>query len=804
MIKESLAPGWPGIPARWTSGAKSGVGTANNTSSSVWFTISQGILNEIYYPHVDKACTRDFQLLITNGKDFFCEEKRDTQHEIQFLSSGVPAYKLINTCNHGNFRIEKEIIADPFRNSILQKIKFTPLKGSLSDYNIYVLLAPHIGNYGSGNTGWVGEYKGLPMLFAEREDASLALACSIHWKNASVGFVGTSDGWQDISQNKQMTWQYLRAENGNIALTAEVDTTGLSDSAEFVVSLGFGRKPNDAGQRSKASLVEGFDSSKEHYINEWKEWQKKLFNPATSRNSPLDYFRISTAVLRTHAAKRLPGGLIASLSIPWGFAKGDDDIGGYHLVWPRDLVETAGGLLAAKANDDAKKVLNYLVVTQESDGHWSQNMWLDGTSYWNALQMDETALPVLLVDLAWRKEGIRKKDIHQYWPMVKKAVSFIVKCGPVTHQDRWEENSGYSPFTLAVEISALLIGAEMAEFNHEPEFANFLRETADSWNESIERWTYVTDSIHCKKYNVDGHYIRIAPRLEADSCSTTDGKIILRNNEKENSVKSPFEIISPDALALVRFGLRAADDPRILNTVKVIDSVIKVDTPYGSCWYRYNHDGYGEYEDGRPYNGTGKGRPWPLLTGERAHYEIAAGNLKKAKQLQRAIESFANEGGMIPEQIWDSESIPEKKLFFGRPTGAAMPLVWAHAEYITLCRSIKEKKIFDTPPQTVERYIENQTEAKQIIWSFNDKITEINILKTLRIHLNQPARVRWSIDNWETFSDQNTIDSQIGVFYIDIPKEVIIHASGVIFTFYWMNEVRWENKNYKIYINKSK
>src|ERR1041384_1973364 len=109
------APGWPGIPPRWTSSAKSGVGTALNSASRVWFTLSHGIFNEIYYPRLDNACTRDFGFIVTDGQDFFSEEKRHTQHEVKFPVAGFPAYHLINTCRDGRYRIEKEIIASPHR-----------------------------------------------------------------------------------------------------------------------------------------------------------------------------------------------------------------------------------------------------------------------------------------------------------------------------------------------------------------------------------------------------------------------------------------------------------------------------------------------------------------------------------------------------------------------------------------------------------------------------------------------------------------------------------------------------------------
>ncbi len=200
---DNYAPGWPGIEPRWTSSAKSGVGTSLSLESRVWFTTSHGILDEIYYPRVDQACTRDLGLIVTNGSDFFSEEKRDTRHEVSYIAPGCPAYKLVNTCEQGRYAIEKEILADPTYDVVLQRIKFTPLKGSQEDYHLYVLLAPHLGNRGAGNTAWLGDYKGVPMLFAERDGNALALACSAPWVKRSAGFVGTSDGWQDLHRHKQ-------------------------------------------------------------------------------------------------------------------------------------------------------------------------------------------------------------------------------------------------------------------------------------------------------------------------------------------------------------------------------------------------------------------------------------------------------------------------------------------------------------------------------------------------------------------------------------------------------------------------
>jgi glucoamylase len=797
MDETPYAPGGPGIEPRWTSSAKSGVGTALNRASRVWFTLSHGILDEIYYPRVDQACTRDMGLIVTDGRDFFSEEKRNTQHEVAYLAEGVPGYRLVNTCNQKRFRVEKEIIADPQREVVLQRIRFAPLQGALADYHVYVLLSPHLANEGYGNTAWIGDYKGVPMLFAERAGNALALACSAPWLGRSAGFVGVSDGWQDLDQHKQMAWSYGRAENGNVALTGEVDIQA-SDGA-FVLALGFGITPAEAGQRALASLQDGFDTAQAAYAHAWQTWQAGLVRLDAAPSSR-DLYPISAAVLRSHEAKHMPGGLIASLSIPWGFAKGDDDLGGYHLVWPRDLVETAGGLLAAGAKVDVLRVLDYLQVTQEADGHWPQNMWLDGSPYWGGIQMDETAFPILLADLARREKALNSDGLARFWPMVRRAAGFLVRNGPVTQQDRWEEDPGYSPFTLAVEIAGLLAAADLADVHGEPSAAAYLRETADAWNAGIERWIYVTGTDLARQAGVEGYYVRIAPPEVADGASPASGFVPIKNRPPGESKEPAACIVSPDALALVRFGLRAADDPRIVNTVKVIDAILKVDLPYGPGWHRYDDDGYGEHKDGSPFDGTGTGRAWPLLAGERAHYELAAGRRDAAEKLLHTMEASASEGGLIPEQIWDSPDIPERELFFGRPSGSAMPLVWAHAEYVKLRRSLHEGRVFDMPPQTVQRYVVEQTESCHTLWSSNHKCQTIAAGQTLRLQALAAAVVHWSLDGWQTSRDTQTRDTGLGINIADLPTESLAAGAQVVFTFYWREADRWEGTNYGVQV----
>ena len=792
------APGWPGTEPRWTSSAKTGVGTALSSASHVWFTLSHGILNEVYYPRLDTPCTRDLGLIVTDGGDFFSEEKRHAHSQVSYPYAGVPLYRLTNICFAERYRIEKEILADPQRDTVLQRTRFVPLAGALRDYHLYVLAAPHLGNHGRGNSAWIDDHKGVPMLFAQREGFALAIACSAPWRRRSAGFIGSSDGWQDLSRHRLMTWQYTRAENGNVALTGEVDLDACAGS--FVLALGFGNTPAEAGHRARSSLADGFEAAQAAYVAEWQDWQRSVLHVADDQDADYDAYRTSLMVLRVHESKRLPGGLIASLSFPWGFAKGDDDLGGYHLAWPRDLVESAGALLAAGAHEDVRRVLHYLQTTQEADGHWPQNMWLDGTPYWNGVQMDEAAFPILLADLARREGALSEADLSRLWPMVRHAAGFLVRNGPVTQQDRWEEDAGYSPFTIAVVIAALLAAAEFADANGEHAPAAYLRETADNWNGQIEHWTYVAGTDLARQFDVKGYYVRIAPPQVCAAASPAQGFVPIKNRPPEQSSAPAAQIVSPDALALVRFGLRAADDPRILDTVTVIDAVLRVDTPGGPAWHRYNGDGYGEHEDGAPFDGTGRGRAWPLLTGERAHYELAAGRPDEARRLAAAMIAFANDGGMMPEQIWDAPDRPGRELSFGRPSGSAMPLVWAHAEYVKLLRSLREARVFDMPPQTVERYITKKTASPNEIWRFNHKRHSLPAGRTLRIETLARATVRWSDDGWRTVHDTATLDTGLGVHEVDLPTCRLVAGTVLKFTFFWDEARRWEGVDYEVVV----
>jgi len=765
---------------------------AASSSSRVWFTLARGIVTEVYYPRVDQANIRDLQLIVTNGKAWFSEEERDADTTTRWIDQGVPGYRITNR-KQGKYSIVKTVLTDPDLDVLLQEVRFEALEGSLADYRLFVLLAPHIANQGFGNNGWVGDYRGLPMLFAERAGTSLALVCSVPFTARSCGYVGTSDGWQILKRDFYLTAQYDEARDGNIALTGEIDLAACSDPsgvARCVLALGFGRGSDAAALRARQSLQKEFSEIVNRYVDGWQQ-----AGGQSSRTTGFpDLYHASIAVLRCHEDKNFPGATVASLSIPWGKTRGTD-LGGYHLVWPRDLVASATGLAAVGDWEGARRTLRYLMATQAADGGWLQNMWIDGSVYWQGLQMDAVGAPILLADLLRRNQELGSLDP---WPMARRAAAFLVQRGPFTPQDRWEENAGYSPYTMAIEVAALLAAADFATARGETGVADYLTETADVWNELIERWTYVTGTKVCGDCDVDGYYIRIAPPETAVRDSPVGLRVELANQCQPLSCRAEC-LISPDALALVRLGLRRADDPRIVNTLQVIDNYLLKRLATGRAWNRYNHDGYGELAGGDPYAGCGVGRPWPLLVAERAHYALAAGDRAEAERLRGVLEAQAGAEFLLPEQVWDEDDRPDRGLFNGRATGAARPLVWAHAEYLKLICSLQTGTVFDLPPQPA-RYRTASPTPRIGIWNFSNQCGRLPKGRKLRLEVGSAATVRWTDDGWATTEERSTRSNDLGVHLLDLPTGDLPEKTRIGFTFRWVDGDRWEGRNFEVVV----
>ena len=745
------APGAPGSDARWTSSAKTAIGTSTSGMSHLWFTIGQGVLNEIYFPDIDKANTRTIRFLITDGESFFSDEEHDAEHLCVAHAPGIPAYTITSTCKAGRYRLTKEIVTETERDSLLMQVRFETLQSAIP-LRVFLYIEPHLADQGGDNGAWVGDYKGLKMLIAGREHAFLAAMCTVPWKATTCGYIGEGDAYDQLKKSKHLTDIYNTAPSGNISLCGEVD---LSSSAApvFTVALALGSGPAETAQIARAASMANFVEVRKQFITAWQEAQKGHLDLVPPAGSAHDLYKISTAVLQSHESARFPGAFVASLSLPWGFARGDKDVGAYHVLWPRDLCETAMGMMAAGSDEAGRRALFYMACTQNADGGWPQNMWLDGTQHWGAIQMDGIAMPILLADQLRRANALGDFNV---WPMICKAAAFLVKLGPGSQQDRWEALSGYAVFTLACEIPALLAAADFADGAGESKTADFLRSTADAWNDAVDTLLYAEGTDLAKQSGVPGYYIRVAPEKAIQEQDLNSLWVHLENHRIGGGHHHAVNVVSPDALALTRFGLRAADDPRMQATVKVIDAELRKQMSTGPGWIRSTDDGYGEHANGEPYNGHGIGRCWPLLAGERGHFEIAAGRKEAAEELARVISRQTSECGMIPEQVWDANDIPEHKLFNGRPAGSGMPLAWAHAEYVKLIRSIRDGSVWDTPPQPIERYQTRRTTSPFEIWTEEAQRGWITPGKSLRMDFRDATSVIWSLDETAEMSMTTT------------------------------------------------
>ena len=786
-----MAFGAPGIEPRWSSSAKEGVGTAYHTSCRAWFTLSHGIVNEIYYPHVDQPNTRDFQFLISDGETFCHEEKRDLNHEIEYPERDCLFYRLTNSEPNGRYRLVKDVLTDPHRSVLLVHTKLEVFDESLrGKLRLYALLAPHLAGFGASNSGSCTEIGDYKLMHAVRENVHLLMTCSSGFTRRSVGYVGFSDGWQDLMDNFKMDWQFRTASNGNIALTGEID---LPDSGEFTVAVALGRSYQSAATKLFQSMAEPFESKREAYV---RQWQRALINPEFDFSSDTSddggEYRLSRCVLLAHEDKVFQGAIVASMSIPWGETKGDLDLGGYHLVWTRDLVQSASALLATGQMGTPLRALIWLAAIQRPDGSFPQNSWIDGTAYWSGLQLDQVALPILL---AWRLHKHDALGLFNPRVMIVRAAARLILRGPVTAQERWEENSGYSPSTLAVVIASLACAADWAMETGNTETADFVFAYADWLAAHVEEWTVTTNGELVQ--GIPRHYIRINPTDPNTPDPHADPNTQMIQIANGGGLHPARNIVGGDFLHLVRYGIRGPDDPLVCDSIEVIDQVLKHDLPQGPGWRRYNHDGYGQKDDGSAYDGTGVGRCWPILTGERGHYELAAG--RDPKPFITTIEDFSNQGGMLTEQVWDGPDLPHARMRRGCPTGAAMPLCWSHAEYVSLVRSRHDSVCFHRVEPAYQRYAVNRLPNHFEIWMLRHPMQRMSRGKILRIILAEEASITWSTDNWQRTNESQTIHQEkLSLWFADFPTAEWPVGSVFVFTIFWKRDQRWENRNWEI------
>ncbi|MBF6593643.1 MAG: glucan 1,4-alpha-glucosidase [Thermaceae bacterium] len=754
--------GKPGIQPTWASSDKDLISTALG-SSRTWLTLGYGILDEVFWPSTGEPQIRDLGFIVAKEGAWF-EVKRVQRYT---LSTPQPEIPLAQVVHQGQgYTLELEFLPDPSRDVILIRYR---LEGQ--GFKLYPLLAPHLGSSGLGNAAWVGQ----DGLYAQKDWAALALTSQVSFLRASAGYVGASDGWQDFDQHGAMTWAFARAEAGNVALMGELP------GGEGVLALGFAESAKGARTLAASSLAEGFGPIRERFIADWKDWASRLRISAPEPTLAKEG-KISAMVLKVHEDTTYPGAVVASLSTPWGFAH--DDPGGYHLVWPRDAAEAGLALLAAGQTEDARRMLAYLVATQQPDGQWAQNFFPDGSSYWQGVQLDEAAFPVLLA--CKLEEGGHLGNLQlPATTMVRKALAFIAQTGPSSPQDRWEENAGANPFTLAALIAALVAGAELG-FLEEGD-KHYALSLADSWNAQIEEWTYVTDTGLDHQYAIQGHYVRITPPGQ----TALRGELVVKNRQGE---ELPIRrLIGLEFLYLVRLGLRSADDPRIRDTLKLVDALLRVETPSGPFYHRYNEDGYGEHADGSPFDGSGIGRVWPLLAGERGHYALLAG--EDPLPYLRAMAIATSIGGLIPEQVWDSDPIPEKGLYPGKPSGSAMPLVWAHAEFLKLLLAVQNHQPTEWLQAVANRY--RQPTASEVWhWRTDGPVGQLPKVSTLLIEDPHPFTLRLGFDGWQGVHELEATPLGLGLYGVRLEAAALQGHATLEFTRRFGES--WEGQNYQI------
>jgi glucoamylase len=786
--------GKPGIEPRWTHSNKAGTGTAYSVSSHLWFTIWNGIVTEVYYPTVDRPQLRDLQFLVTDGKTFFHEEKRDLTVRMERISDHALGYRCTNADPEGRYAITKEVIGDPHLPCLLQRTQITGKDSAfLAGLKIFALCAPHLEVGGAGNNGYITIANGRRILMAQKGGKWMAMGATVPFSHLSCGYVGTSDGWTDLHEDFKMDWEFERASNGNIALTGQLD---LSQGREFTLGLAFGNSEHRAIANLLQSLGVPFDEHLAKYQKQWDETAVHLRPLQSASFDKGNLYNSSYSLLLAHEDKSFAGALIASLAIPWGEAKGDNDQGGYHLVWTRDMVNSATALLAAGDTATPLRALIYLAVSQYADGGFPQNFWVNGDAYWSGVQLDEVAFPIML---AWRLHS--EKALADFDPsnLVRKGAAYLVRNGPVTQQERWEEASGYSPSTLASNIAALICAAVFFRKHGDRETATFIEEYADYLEAHIEEWTVTRTGTLVE--GTSTYFIRILPEKirQEHPAEDKDSRLLHIANHApgEQSDFLARDVVDGGFLELVRYGIRKADDPTIVSTVKVIDAVIKTDTPAGPTWHRYNHDGYGQQQDGGPFTQFGVGRVWPLLTGERGHYELAAG--RSTETCIRAMEGLASTTGLLPEQAWDQADDPKIYMFLGKPTGSAMPLMWAHAEYIKLLRSTADCKVYDSIPEVAERYLAKSGTRKRLeVWKPNRQVRFMRVGEVLRVQGAAPFTLHWSSDNWKSVQDTKSARNALEIDYADLTNFATSPGMCIRFTFCWTEGARWEGKDYEV------
>ncbi len=726
----------PGSLSHFDLARKDCLGTARNTTSKVWFTVANGVLSDVYYPTADNTNVETLQLVVTDGHSFTDLQTRDMTYTVKMPDARSLECRVTSTAKSGRYRITTDYLTDPGRNSLVMRIQFEPEVGGNADYHVYLRYNPSINGNGGGGSGNGGGDSGVvdtstghavPVAFDTRTTSQAsnrtyavpvfsALDASRPFRQVSNGFAGAaSDGLVQLDAAHALTSTNDSASNGNLVQTAQLD---LAEEGDVTITLGFGTTQAEAVSAAAGSLGAGFPSLRKSFDAGWHAYDASLITPPADmagttkpqwRRLVNEYY-MSANVVKASEDKTFPGAIVASLASPWGQAVSAGDpnnlfFGSYREVFARDLYEAWTGLIADGDIQTARDAVTFLFNRQQQpDGSMPRNSLLNGRVAPDSFgsQLDEAAYPLIMAN------QLGMTDAALYTNHVRPAIDFVIAHGPAFGVERWEEQGGYSPSTIAAEVAGLIAGASLADANGDTRTASIARGVADDWQRSLPGWAVTTNG----PLAAHPYYIRLSKTGDPNAA-------IQYNVGNGGPTLDQRSVIDQGFLEMVRLGLMPASDPTINQSLPVVDATIKTDTSTGAGFHRYNGDGYGDRaSDGRPWapTGQGTGHLWPVLAGERAEFEIASGSAGSALTRLEAMRGGASGVGLIPEQDWEGPDLSASP-FGTDPTtasigfrsggaaGSASPLTWSAAQYVRLMRDMAAGKILEQPAQVFARYV---------------------------------------------------------------------------------------------------
>jgi glucoamylase len=750
----ATAAGAPGEPSYFNLARKDCVGTAAGQGSKVWYTVAGGVLSDVYEPTIDNTNVSTLQYIVTDGSTFSDLQTRDMTYTVTADSTGMACTVTSADAAHG-FRLITTYITDPARDTVLMQTSLKNLPGSgtnTSRLRLYARLDAHVNGNGGGGSDNAGANSGVvdtstgasvPVIFSTNTVTNavnrdyavptyMALAASTPVRMASVGYEGTaSDGLNQLDAMHSLT-SYTSAPDGHIVATEDVTP---ANGNSVTLALGFGRTQAQSLSVAQGSLSNPFGQTSARYRTGWTMYDAGLKPPPASLpgltpSQVASHYYLSANVLKASEDKTFPGAIVASLASPWGqsvpagvLSGGQPSyFGSYREVFARDLYEAFTGLLADGDLATAQAATLFLFDRQQlPSGAMPRNSLLNGKPApdTGGTQLDEAAYPILMAYLA----GLGG-DSALWKDHIRAAADFLVANGPSDGVERWEEQTGYSPSTIAAEIAGLTAASAIAASHGDTERANLYQATADDFQRNIKAWTVTTSGPYAPRY-----FIRLSKTGDpnaAISYSLGNGGPTL---DQRAVVDGGFQ-------ELVRLGELPVTDPDVQASLAVLDKQISVATPSGTGYYRYGNDakqgsadGYGDcYQpsqsscttSGAPWPPTNKGTGhlWPNLSGERAQSDLAAGSASGAASLLQAMINFSSGVGLVPEQAWENPDLAASpfgsdpataSIGFtdGQAAGSASPLTWAQAQELRLIASLGAGRNVDTPAITTARYVTN-------------------------------------------------------------------------------------------------